>query len=120
MSTVASATAPGLKKRASSFGPGGPLGDQLPAVDQRVCPPTADQEWVPARAGERRRARTRGMRENFRIRYSGVRIGLIITAAIDRLRGSNGARSVALKPVQSTATLGKSRVPAVNLVSRAS
>ncbi len=29
LSMVASATAPGLKKRASSFVPGGPLGDQL-------------------------------------------------------------------------------------------
>jgi hypothetical protein len=46
------------------------------------------------------------MRANFLIRFSGIRIGLVITAAIDRLHESNGARSVALKPGQTAATLG--------------
>src|SRR5437660_348911 len=70
MSTVASATAPGLKKRASSVGPGGPLGDQLPAVDQNKSPPSADHALVPARAAGTRAARRRTMRANFLIRFA--------------------------------------------------
>jgi hypothetical protein len=49
LSTVASATAPGLKKRASSFVPGDPVGDQLAAVSQ--SPPLGpDQVYVAAEA----------------------------------------------------------------------
>ena len=43
--------APGSKKRASSFVPGGPLGDQLPDVSQRMSAPlAADQMLVAALA----------------------------------------------------------------------